>query len=60
MMAIRQIERSWEELRLSEEEQEAIKNDLLAFVHKVAGGEINTPEQVNMLCPVVELLAKYF
>ena len=45
---------------LSKEEQEAIKTDLLKFVHKVSEGEFSSPEQVNNLNVVVELLAKYF
>ncbi len=49
-----------EPVRLSKEETEGVKEDLLMFVHSVAKDDFNTPEQVNTLCNVVELLAKYF
>ena len=49
-----------ERVRLSREEREGLKADLLAFVHNVAQGDFNTPEQVNALCPVAELVARFF
>ena len=47
-------------VRLSKEETEEVKEDLLMFVHNVAKGDFTSPEQVSTLCNVVELLAKYF
>ena len=46
--------------RLSKEEVETIKKDLLTFIHEVTQGNLNTPEQVNALCEVVGLVFKYY
>ncbi len=46
--------------RLSKEEAENIKKDLLTFIHEVTQGNLNTPEQVNALCGVVELVFKLY
>ena len=56
--AIREIKA--ERVRLDKAEKEGLKADLLTFIHKVAQGDFTTAEQVNTLCPAVELLAKYF
>ena len=47
-------------VRLSQDEEEQIKADLLLFIHNVATGEFNSPEQVNNFTRVLELTAKFF
>ena len=47
-------------VRLSQDEEEQIKADLLLFIHNVATGEFNSPEQVNNFTSILELTAKFF
>ena len=45
---------------MSNEEISELRKDLLRFVHCVSNGEFHSPEQVNSLVPVVEILHNIF
>ena len=47
-------------VRLSREEDERLKLDLLNFIHSVSCGEFSDPEQVRTLIPAVETVARFF
>ena len=56
--AIRELQR--QKVRLSKEEQENIKSDLLFFIHRVTHGEYSTLDELQILPHLLELLARFF
>ncbi len=46
--------------KITEDEQAAIKHDLLIFIHCVCDGYFHSPEHIKALVPVVETVAKFF
>ncbi len=46
--------------RLTSEEQEDIKTDLLFFIHRVTHGQYSTLDELAILPTILELAAKFF
>ncbi len=44
----------------TKEEQAAVKDDLLHFIHAVAYGELSEPEHIKALVPAVEAFSNIF
>lgn len=47
-------------IRLSSDEKEQIKADMLLFIHNVVIGEFKSPEHINNFPQILELIAKFF
>ena len=45
---------------VTKEEQAALKDDLLHFVHAVSYGDLSEPEHIKALAPVFEIIVKFF
>ena len=48
------------ETRITKEEWDKVKADLLNFIHLVAYGELDKPEHIQALIPAVEIINRFF
>ena len=46
--------------KLTEQEENSVKADLLSFIHSVASGEFNKPEHITNFVPAIVLLDQLF